>query len=85
MTDLTNRAYRRVSTATAAGREDTRLVVIRGNSASGKSSVAQGLRDHYGRGVAIVGEDVIRRNVLRNTTPRAAPTSPFWAGSHATH
>ncbi|WP_245791764.1 M15 family metallopeptidase [Actinacidiphila rubida] len=55
----------RVSTGTAVGREDTRLVVIRGNSASGKSSVAQGLRDHYGRGVAIVGQDVIRRNVLR--------------------
>ncbi|MEV8293232.1 AAA family ATPase [Streptomyces rochei] len=51
--------------ATAVGRPDTRLVVIRGNSASGKSSVAQGLRDHYGRGVAIVGQDVIRRNVLR--------------------
>ncbi|MEU8954875.1 M15 family metallopeptidase [Streptomyces sp. NPDC048518] len=55
----------RVPTATAAGRPDTRLVVIRGNSASGKSSVALGLRDHYGRGVAIVGQDVIRRNVLR--------------------
>ncbi|WP_179888475.1 M15 family metallopeptidase [Streptomyces sp. wa1063] len=40
-------------------------MVLRGNSASGKSSVAQGLRDHYGRGVAIVGQDVIRRNVLR--------------------
>ncbi|MBM7439980.1 kinase [Streptomyces sp. HB132] len=39
--------------------------MIRGNSASGKSSVAQGLRDHYGRGVAIVGQDVIRRTVLR--------------------
>ncbi|GFN02155.1 hypothetical protein Smic_07110 [Streptomyces microflavus] len=51
--------------ATATGRPDTRLVVIRGNSASGKSSVAQGLRDHYGRGIAIVGQDVIRRNVLR--------------------
>ncbi|MFJ5292847.1 AAA family ATPase [Streptomyces sp. NPDC088348] len=40
-------------------------MVIRGNSASGKSSVAQGLRDHHGRGIAIVGQDVIRRNVLR--------------------
>ncbi|MEV8226759.1 M15 family metallopeptidase [Streptomyces sp. NPDC079167] len=57
--------FRRVPAATEAGRPDTRLVVIRGNSASGKSSVAQGLRDHYGRGVAIVGQDVIRRNVLR--------------------
>ncbi|MGV9896413.1 AAA family ATPase [Streptomyces tendae] len=47
--------------------------MIRGNSASGKSSVAQGLRDHYGRGIAIVGQDVIRRNVLReHDTARGA-------------
>lgn len=65
MTDTTTSASSRVPAASAAGRPDTRLVVIRGNSASGKSSVAQGLRDHYGRGVAIVGQDVIRRNVLR--------------------
>ncbi|MEU8949988.1 M15 family metallopeptidase [Streptomyces sp. NPDC048489] len=59
--------------STATGRKDTRLVVIRGNSASGKSSVAQGLRDHHGRGVAIVGQDVIRRNVLReHDTARGA-------------
>ncbi|WP_234332329.1 M15 family metallopeptidase [Streptomyces sp. NRRL F-5650] len=47
--------------------------MIRGNSASGKSSVAQSLRDHYGRGIAIVGQDVIRRNVLReHDTARGA-------------
>lgn len=62
-----------VPCATATGRADTRLVVIRGNSASGKSSVAQGLRDHHGRGIAIVGQDVIRRNVLReHDTARGA-------------
>ncbi|MCW8382357.1 M15 family metallopeptidase [Streptomyces justiciae] len=73
MTGTTNRTHRHLATATAAGREDTRLVVIRGNSASGKSSVAQALRDHYGRGVAIVGQDVIRRNVLReHDTARGA-------------
>jgi D-alanyl-D-alanine dipeptidase/8-oxo-dGTP pyrophosphatase MutT (NUDIX family)/predicted kinase len=73
MTGTPSGAHRRPSTATAAGREDTRLVVIRGNSASGKSSVAQGLRDHYGRGIAIVGQDVIRRNVLReHDTARGA-------------
>ncbi|MEU1147463.1 M15 family metallopeptidase [Streptomyces sp. NPDC005863] len=65
MTDTATSTPRHAPAATAAGRPDTRLVVIRGNSASGKSSVAQGLRDHYGRGVAIVGQDVIRRNVLR--------------------
>ncbi|MFF3330518.1 AAA family ATPase [Streptomyces sp. NPDC002888] len=43
----------------------TRLVVLRGNSASGKSSVAAGLRERYGRGIALVSQDVLRREVLR--------------------
>ncbi|MEU0061558.1 AAA family ATPase [Streptomyces sp. NPDC006334] len=47
------------------GTEDTRLIVIRGNSASGKSSVAAGLREKFGRNLAIVGQDNLRRIVLR--------------------
>jgi predicted kinase len=41
------------------------LIMLRGNSASGKSSVAEGIRASYGRGVAIVGQDLLRRQVLR--------------------
>nr|MDT0516019.1 kinase [Streptomyces sp. DSM 41633] len=47
------------------GTPDTRLVVLRGNSASGKSSVAAGIRDRFGRGLALVGQDTMRRVVLR--------------------
>ncbi|WP_198655591.1 kinase [Streptomyces geranii] len=47
------------------GTEETRLVVLRGNSASGKSSVAAGIRDRFGRGLAVVGQDNLRRMVLR--------------------
>ncbi|MEU1179938.1 AAA family ATPase [Streptomyces sp. NPDC005820] len=47
------------------GTAQTRLVVLRGNSASGKSSVAAGLRDRFGRGLALVGQDHLRRIVLR--------------------
>ncbi|KOV14151.1 kinase [Streptomyces sp. XY413] len=47
------------------GSAETRLVVVRGNSASGKSSVAAGIRDRFGRGVALVGQDNLRRIVLR--------------------
>lgn len=43
----------------------TRLIVLRGNSASGKSSVAAGLRERYDRGVALVSQDTLRRDVLR--------------------
>ena len=42
-----------------------RLIVIRGNSASGKSAAAAAIRDKYGRGLAIVGQDNLRRVVLR--------------------
>ncbi|MFI8166120.1 AAA family ATPase [Streptomyces sp. NPDC085931] len=47
------------------GTEETRLVVLRGNSASGKSSVAAGLREKFGRGLALVEQDNLRRVVLR--------------------
>jgi hypothetical protein len=43
-----------------------KLIVIRGNSASGKSAVAAEIRHRYGRrGLAIVGQDNLRRVVLR--------------------
>ncbi len=42
------------------------LVVIRGNSASGKSSVAAAIRtQHAARDLAIVSQDTLRRDVLR--------------------
>lgn len=47
------------------GTTETRLVVLRGNSASGKSSVAAGIRERFGRGLALVGQDNLRRVVLR--------------------
>ena len=46
--------------------ERPKLIVIRGNSASGKSAVAAEIRDRHGRrGLAIVGQDNLRRVVLR--------------------
>ncbi len=41
------------------------LIVLRGNSASGKSSVAAEIRSRHGYGIAIVGQDNLRRIVLR--------------------
>jgi hypothetical protein len=52
-------------TVVMVGTEGTRLVVLRGNSASGKSSVAAGIRETFGRGLALVGQDNLRRTVLR--------------------
>lgn len=42
-----------------------RLIVLRGNSGAGKSSIAVGVRDRYGRGIALVGQDNLRRTILR--------------------
>jgi len=47
------------------GSEHTPLVILRGNSASGKTAVAQGIRSRFGRGIAIIGQDVIRRDILK--------------------
>jgi predicted kinase len=48
----------------SVGSDRTRLIVLRGNSGSGKSSVAAALRAAYGRGVAWVSQDLLRRVVL---------------------
>jgi predicted kinase len=47
------------------GSAETRLVILRGNSASGKSTIAKLLRERLGRGVAWVEQDYLRRTVLR--------------------
>ncbi|HET6985806.1 MAG TPA: AAA family ATPase [Kribbella sp.] len=44
---------------------EPRLIVIRGNSGSGKSSVVQGIRAAYGRGVAWIEQDYVRRIIFQ--------------------
>lgn len=61
---------------TAVGRPgpgSSKLIVVRGNSGSGKSAIASGLRETYGRGIAIVGQDNLRRVVLRDRDVPGAP------------
>ena len=46
--------------------DETRLIILRGNLASGKSSTAAEIRRRHGRrDLAIVGQDSLRRDVLR--------------------
>ena len=47
------------------GTLNTKLIIIRGNSASGKTTAAWEIRRRFGRGIAIVSQDVIRRDILR--------------------
>ena len=56
------------------GSPETRLVILRGNSASGKSTIAKLLRERLGRGVAWVEQDYLRRTVLREHDRPGLPT-----------
>jgi predicted kinase len=55
------------------GDATTRLVVLRGNSGSGKSTTAQEVRRRVGRGVAWVEQDYLPRILLREHDRRGAP------------
>ncbi len=74
-----------------AATEPTQLIVLRGNSGSGKSSVAAEVRARYGRGIALVGQDNLRRVILRERdVPGAASiglidTVARYALSHGFH
>lgn len=47
------------------GSRESKLIVIRGNSASGKTTAAHEIRRLHGRGVTIVSQDVLRRDILQ--------------------
>ena len=41
-----------------------RLIIIRGNSGSGKSSVAKSLQRKFGRNTLVIPQDTVRREML---------------------
>lgn len=53
------------------------LVILRGNSASGKTTIAREVRRRYGRGCSLIEQDQLRRVLLRehgsDSTPTVAP------------
>lgn len=61
----------------AAGSAQTRLVIIRGNSGSGKSALAMAVRKSLPRGVAIIGQDLLRRNILHVRDQKGLPAVDF--------
>lgn len=53
------------------------LIVIRGNSGSGKTTTAREVRHRYGRGCALLEQDYLRRTVLReHDSSRTDPVAP---------
>ncbi len=53
-----------MSAAESMGSDTSQLIVIRGNSGSGKSTIAHELRRRCGRSWALVEQDYLRRIVL---------------------
>jgi adenylate kinase family enzyme len=47
------------------GSTATKLILLRGPSGSGKTTVAASLRAAYGRGIAVIPQDMVRREILR--------------------
>lgn len=43
----------------------SKLVIIRGNSGSGKTTVAKALQHELGHNVMVISQDVVRREMLR--------------------
>ena len=41
------------------------LVIIRGNSGSGKTSLAKKLQNHFGRRTLVISQDLVRREMLK--------------------
>lgn len=52
------------------------LIILRGNSGSGKTSVAKALQRELGHGTMLVSQDVVRREMLyiKDTTPGPTKT-----------
>jgi hypothetical protein len=60
----------------------SKLIVIRGNSGSGKTSVAREVRARYGRGLALIEQDYFRRVVLQeHDSTASAGIAPEFIGT----
>ena len=59
------------------GSDGTRLILLRGNSASGKSSLARSIRAARPRGIAIIGQDQLRREILHAREEPGNPTVDY--------
>lgn len=47
------------------GSPDSKLIILRGNSASGKTTTAWRIRELHNEPIAIVSQDVLRRDILK--------------------
>lgn len=43
---------------------ETKLIILRGNSGSGKTTIAKSLQNHFGEATLVVSQDTVRRDML---------------------
>lgn len=53
------------------------LILLRGNSGSGKSTVARALQRHFGRGTLLIPQDTVRREMLYARDLPEGPAAPL--------
>lgn len=44
---------------------ESKLIIMRGNSGSGKTTIAKSIQDYFGSGTLLVSQDMIRRDMLK--------------------
>ena len=44
--------------------KDVKLIILRGNSGSGKTTTAKALQKNFGHGTMLISQDVVRREIL---------------------
>ena len=54
-----------------------KLIILSGNSGSGKTTIAKGLQELFGRGTMVLSQDMIRREVLKERDGINPPALPL--------
>ena len=54
-----------------------KLIILRGNSGSGKTTIAKELQRKFGRNTMLISQDVIRREMLRVKDGENTPALPL--------
>lgn len=60
-----------------AGQGMGKLIILRGNSGSGKTTIAKELQQKFGRNTMLISQDVIRRDMLRVKDGEDTPALPL--------
>ena len=55
----------------------SKLIILRGNSGSGKTTIAKELQNKFGRNTMVISQDVVRRDMLKVKDGQATEALPL--------